>query len=220
MSRNKKEKSAWSEKITFIVGLHGNEHLPVLALDSAGIPHIVGNPKALAEGARWIDFDLNSAFNSQSDKYEARRAQLLLKKIPKKNMVVDFHTSNSANVPFAIVTDKKMIPFALTTGLKHIVHMKYNIKKGGALIDLRDGISIETGKHREAESFYTTLEVVKNVKKGKMFNANVYEVYGKITKPGRYINFRFHRDGFYPVLSGETSYDFLGLKAKKIDYER
>lgn len=204
-------------KIQFVSGMHGNEYMPVLALSSAEIKHVVANPAALAAGKRWIDSDLNSAFGSNKKTYESRRAKEVLEKIPEDSLVIDFHTSDSANVPFAIVTDLHMVPFALTTGLKHVVYMKYSIKKGGALIDFRDGVSVEAGKHKEDKSFHTTLEVVKNVQKKKPFEANVYEVYGKITKPGKYTNFTLHKDGFYPVLSGETSYDFLGLKARKIN---
>lgn len=205
------------KKIIYVAGQHGNEYLPLLALASSGEEFVVGNPRALARGTRWYQSDLNASFGSKKKNYEARRAKELLKHIPKSAQVVDFHTSIAAKVPFVIIVDLAMLSFALTAGVRRIVYMKHNIKKGGALINHRNGISVEVGQDHDKASFEQTLQVVKSVKRGgKVTKPLLYEVYGTITKRGSYTNFKPHKDGFIPVLAGETSYKFYGLKARLV----
>jgi hypothetical protein len=205
------------KKITYTAGLHGNEYMPVLALSSHKMEFLVGNPRALARGVRYCDRDLNASFGTQKQNYESKRAATLLRLIPKQSRVVDFHTSEGANHPFVIIVDTAMLPFARTLGVKRIVYMKHNIKGGRALINYRQGVSVEVGRHHEPQSFDRTIRIVQNVKSGRRLGRpQLYEVYGKITKPGRYINFSKHRDGFIPVLSGEPAYTFYGLKARRV----
>lgn len=203
--------------VTLVAGLHGNEYFPVLALASAGVPFVIGNPKALARGKRFYQSDLNASFGVRGRYYESQRAQEILRHIPKHTKVVDFHTSVAAQKPFVIIVDPKQLPFALTLGIPRIVYMKHNIKKGHALINYRSGASVEVGRDDERQSFERTLKVVESVTRGKQVqNAKLYEVYGKITKKGKYLNFRMHKDGFIPILAGETSYKFYGLKARRV----
>lgn len=204
-----------SQNITFVAGIHGNEQMPVKALSENNIQFILGNPSAYDKNTRFIEHDLNKVFGISNDAYESRRALEILKEIDKCDLVVDFHTTSTTTEPFAIVVDEEMISFAETTSLKYVVVMKYNIKKGGALINYRKGISIETGKHNDKNSYKTTLQVVKNIRIGKKYPIQIYEVYDKIIQPGEYINFQKHKKGFIPVLAGESSYDFYGLKARK-----
>ena len=204
------------KNLYYITAMHGDECMPTLALAATNIPQLIANPKALSIGKRWVDADLNASFGLRAKTYESRRAREVLGQIPKKAIVVDFHTTDTANVPFAIIVDPAMLSLALKTGLRHIVYMKHNIKKGHALINHRNGVSVEAGKHKDAQSFDTTLAVVKNLQRGKLRKAGLYEVYGKLTKPGKYTNFKLHKDGFYPVLAGESSYNFYGLKARKV----
>ena len=152
--------------------------------------------------------------------YEIKRAAELLKRISKSSLVVDFHTT-AALAPFVIICSRKMIPLAAMVGLRHVVIMKYNVKRGHALINYRDGISIETGNHTSKKSYNLTLKIVKNILSGKKHPIKVYEVYDKITEPGRYVNFKKHHGGFIPVLAGEKeytkAYHIYGLKAREID---
>ncbi len=212
-------KKVSSKKIQYVAGMHGNEYMPILALASVKMPHVVANPKALSLGKRWVDVDLNKSFGIENKTYESKRAAEILKEIPEDAQVFDFHTSNSTDVPFAIIVDLAMVPLAQKTGLEHVVYMKYNIKDGHALINYRDGVSMELGRHNGSESFDNTLKVLTNLKHGKKNKIKVYEVYGKITDPGNYKNFKLYKDKeeeFYPIFVGETSYDFIGLKTKKI----
>jgi len=206
------------KNILFVTGMHGNEVIPVFALASQEIPQIVANPKALSLGKRFLDRDLNSSFGIKGDGYEIKRAKEMLGFIPKNSLVVDLHTFSAGSEPFVVIVDKKMIKFACQTGLKRIVLMEHNIKKGNALINHRNGISVEVGNHKNYKSFFTALRVVDKIKAGKAESkgVNLYSVFGIIKKRGKYVNFKQHKDGFIPVLAGEKAYNFYGLKAKKL----
>lgn len=161
--------------------------------------------------------DMNKAFGLKGTSTEEKLARNLLRKIDKRDCVIDLHTCSAKTEPFAIITDLKMLPLAKTLGLKYVVHMKHNIKNGHALIDYRNGVSVETGMHNTQEAFTNTIKVAKNVLLGKVYQVTLLEVFGIITKPGKYVNFQTHKDGYIPVLAGEKAYDFVGLKARFID---
>jgi len=204
-----------SQNVVFVAGIHGNEQMPVKALSENNIQFILGNPKAYEQAIRFIEDDLNSIFGINNNTYESRRALEVLKEIESSDLVVDFHTTSATTEPFAIVVDEKMISFAEKTGLKYVVIMKHNIKEGHALINYRNGISVEVGNHNDKNTYQTTLQIIENIRAGKKHPAQAYEVYDKITEPGDYINFQKHTGGFIPILAGEASYDFYGLKARK-----
>lgn len=203
-------------KIIFVAGLHGNEKMPVKALKENNISFVLGNPRALKKSARFIDCDLNSSFGLRNKSYEAKRAKEILKEIGKNDLTVDFHTTTATTAPFVIITDKKMLSLAAKTGLSKVVLMKHNIKRRRALIDYRNGISIEMGNHKSKKNYSLTLKIARNILSGKKYPVKLFEVYGKITEPGHYHNFKKHSGGFIPVLAGEKAYDFYGLKARLI----
>jgi hypothetical protein len=200
--------------IVFVAGLHGNEQAPVKALEENGTPFVLGNPLACKKSVRYTARDLNASFGVRGSSYEVKRAAAILKKIKATDLVVDFHTTTATTPPFVIIVNPKMIPFAATAGIPRVVLMRHNIKRGHALINYRDGISVEAGNHGSRRSYQCTLQVVKSIVARKPVPVKVYEVYGIITRRGRYRNFRKHPDGFIPVLAGEKAYDFYGLKAR------
>lgn len=206
----------FDKKIFIVAGLHGNEKAPVRALQDKSIDFILGNPKAYEKNIRFIESDLNASFGVTGDKYEEVRAKEILEKIDNDSLVVDFHTTTSVSPAFAIAVDKNMIPLAAMTGLGLVVLMTHNIKDGHALINHRNGISVESGVHGTEESYDTTLRVIENIRSKKYFPVRVFEVYDRLTEPGNYVNFQMHDGGFIPILAGETSYNFYGLKAKEI----
>ncbi|MEW6248984.1 MAG: succinylglutamate desuccinylase/aspartoacylase family protein [Nitrospirota bacterium] len=200
----------------FVTAIHGDEIVPTVCLAENNLPQVVANPKAACLFKRFIDKDLNKSFGSDGNSYEEKRAKELLKIIPQNEIVIDFHTMSAKSDPFVIIVDLEMLPLALTTGLKHVVYMKYNIKEGHSLINYRKGLSIETGNHNTWDAYKSTLSCIKNIQKGKQFKAKIYEVYGIIDKRGKYKNFERCSDGFVPVLAGEKAYNILGLKSKII----
>lgn len=203
--------------IIFVTALHGNETKPTLALASVGVEQIIGNPEAVSKNVRFIEKDLNASFGTRGRTYEEKEAKNLLKHLDKDKYIVDFHTNQSMSQPFAIVVDKKMIEFAKRLGLPKIVYMKFNIKKKHSLIDLREGVSVEVGKHNSIQSIRTTIKVVDNLKRRStiaMRKITLYEVFDIIRKPGEYVNFRMCNEGFVPLFSGRNSYNTYGLKAR------
>ncbi len=207
------------QKIIFVAGLHGNEVASVKALAENNIDFILGNPRAYEQNVRFTEKDLNASFGLQNDSYESRRAVEILGEINQDALVVDFHTTGKEARPFVIIVDEKMISLAERTGLLDVVMMKHNIKKGHALINYRNGISVEAGLYRSEKSYRTTLEVVKNVQDKKKHPIALYEVYDEIKKRGKYENFKMHKDGFIPILANEPEYErrgLFGLKAKKL----
>jgi hypothetical protein len=204
-------------RVHVIAALHGNEKGPVRALEDSDIEFTLGNPKAYAANTRYIDRDLNASFKIQADSsYEAGRASELLNEIHAADLVIDFHTTSAVTRPFVILTDPTMLSYVEYTGLDTAVVMTHNIKAGHALINHRDGFSVEISGYDTPESAETTRKVIEHIQKGERTPFTVYEVFGRISEPGTYENFTYHSDGFYPILVGETSYDFIGLKARKL----
>lgn len=206
------------EKIQFVTGMHGNEPMPVLALASLSVKQIVANPKALSKAVRFVQKDLNASFGTTGNSYEENRAKEILKAISKSSLVIDLHTFTAPSEPFVIIVDLALKEFAASLGFKHVVYMKHNIKKGHALINYRNGVSVELGNHKDSKSFKNAIELVKTIqdKKVKKHKVKFYEVYDIIRKSGKYINFKKHKEGFIPILAGENAYKFPGLKARVI----
>lgn len=207
------------KKYQLITAVHGNEPLPTLALASMGVEQIIANPRALARGVRYTERDLNASFGTSGSTYEEKRSRELKSIIDPKLTVVDFHTFSCESEPFAIVIDLALLPITRMMGVKHVVYMKHNIKKGHALINHFPGVSVEVGSHDDPASFATTQKIVHKIKRGgRATNVRVYEVYGRIEQQGEYCNF-VERDGVVPILYGERAYDgkgFYGLKAREI----
>ncbi len=211
----------------FVTAIHGDEILPALALASVGEAPIIANPQAVSRGIRFIERDLNASFATEGNTIEEQQARKLLETIPTDAFVIDFHTFSCESPPFCIVVDKKNILVASQLGCMHVVYMKHNIKKGHALINVRDGISVEVGKHHDPRSFAETLRIRDRLREqNKAAECTVYEVYDVIARPGDYTNFVVQSEGeeyFYPVLAGEQAYKregIYGLKARKIQYNK
>lgn len=208
-----------NRKIVFVAGIHGNERMPVRALTEAGADFILGSPKAYDLNVRLVEEDLNASFGLLSDSYESKRAAEMLQHINEDALVIDFHTTEAEHTPFVIIVDEKMIPLAERTGIERVVIMRHNIKQGHALINHRNGISIEAGAHTDERSYHTTLDIVNNLSKDTKYPITLYEVYDEITKPGEYINFQQHQAGFVPILANESAYELkglFGLKARRV----
>lgn len=207
------------KKIIFVAGLHGNEKMPVRALTENNIPFVLGNPKACEKNIRFIERDINASFGLSGKEYECIRAEEILNEINEDEFVIDFHTTTNEAQPFVIIIDEKMVPLAKQTGVERVVFMRYNIKKGHALINYRKGISIEVGTHQDQRSYQTTMNIVKNVLNQEKHSVVLYEVYDEIRKSGNYENFQEHKDGFIPILAKEPEYEregLFGLKARKL----
>ena len=215
-----------TERYRYVTALHGNEPKPVLGLEAMGVGQVVANPLALSRGVRFIEKDMNASFGTTGSTYEEIRAREVLVELAEKGekVVIDMHTFSCDSPPFAIVVDEQLIPLASSLGIAHVVYMKHNIKGGHALINHAMGVSVEVGRHDDPESLLRAQELVRRLENGILMpnEANIYEVYGRITEKGEFHNFE-HSSEFVPVLYGEKAYfdqGFYGLKAKKIAERR
>ena len=85
--------------------------------------------------------------------------------------------------------------------------MKHNIKGGHALINHRDGVSVELGEHQDTAAGYELVKtIVQDVGTKKDNVQELYEVYDAITEKGGYENFKLYKNAFIPILAGEVSY--------------
>lgn len=212
-----------NHEFQFVTAIHGNEPLPGRALRDVEESHVVGNPLALLLRRRYVMRDLNASFGTFGLAYEQLRSPVVLRQLNKTDPVIDFHTFSCDSSPFAIVVDLAMMPIAASLGVDHVVYMKHNIKQGHALINYRAGVSVEVGGHKVRSSFDLTKQIVNQLKRDgiKPKPVRIFEVFGRIEKPGNHTNFIESTDGFIPVLYAEQAYikqGFYGLMAREITF--
>lgn len=162
-------------KAIFVVGLHGDEKMPVLAIKkfSPPVEFLVANKLALKKGKRFIEKDLNRVFpGKENGDLEERLAKKILKKLKRqgRRVVIDIHTSSCSTPPFVVITrrTKRHLFLASRTGIERVVFMKKTIASGKALIDhISLGISLEVGKEGLKKTDKMVFMVVKNILQGK-----------------------------------------------------
>ena len=160
------------KKILIVSGTHGNELNPVWAVkkfsnlinssaQSKSFEFILGNPKALEEGLRYIDMDLNRSFNvsktaSNQNYYEINRSEYLINEYgfhgPKScPIVIDLHTTTSCMGTSIVMYGRRQRDFCLAAilqakfGLPIYLHEK-DINQTGFLVEAWPcGLVIEIG---------------------------------------------------------------------------
>jgi len=160
------------KKILIVSGTHGNELNPVWAVKkfrdsintSSQAKHLeftLGNPKAFAEGLRYIDIDLNRSFNvlktaSNENFYEINRSQQLIneyglhgtKSCP---IVIDLHTTTSSMGTSIVMYGRRQRDFCLAAilqakfGLPIYLHEKDKNQTGFLVESWPCGLVIEIG---------------------------------------------------------------------------
>ena len=160
------------KKILIVSGTHGNELNPVWAVkkfrnlistspQSKSFEFTLGNPKALEEGLRYIDIDLNRSFNisknsSNQNFYEINRSEYLINEYgfqgPKScPIVIDLHTTTSCMGTSIVMYGRRQKDFCLAAilqakfGLPVYLHEK-DINQTGFLVEAWPcGLVIEIG---------------------------------------------------------------------------
>ena len=160
------------KKILIVSGTHGNELNPVWAVkkfsnlinssaQTKSFEFILGNPKALEEGLRYIDMDLNRSFNvsktaSNQNYYEINRSEYLINEYgfhgPKScPIVIDLHTTTSCMGTSIVMYGRRQRDFCLAAilqakfGLPIYLHEK-DINQTGFLVEAWPcGLVIEIG---------------------------------------------------------------------------
>ena len=167
------------KKILIVSGTHGNELNPVWAVKkfrnlintsqkSVSLEFTLGNPKALEEGLRYIDVDLNRSFNvlktsSNQKFYEINRADYLINKYGCQGsepcpIVVDLHTTTAGMGTSIVMYGRRFKDFCLAAllqnkfGLPIYLHEKDKVQTGFLVEAWPCGLVIEIGA--VAQNFY------------------------------------------------------------------
>ncbi len=232
-------------KIAIICCLHGNEKygLDVVRELPYSLPFFIGNKKAMIEGKRFIDSDLNRCFPGKlNGNYEEKRACELVESLKDFDYVIDLHSSSNNCPLFGIITKPNIekINLAKSLGLKKLVIMPKHIANGKALIDfVKCGISLEIGPHERSENVEEVTEKILNLIENKLTqeSIDIFEVISVIKKEveGEILikNFekvnhkdilirgntnQFAESDFIPILVNEESYgNILCLSVKQVN---
>ncbi len=159
-------------KILIVSGTHGNELNPVWAVKKFknlihsssrkhGCEFILGNPKALEAGLRYIDVDLNRSFNVPKNEYnknfyEINRSEYLINEYGSKGnkscpIVIDLHTTTSSMGTSIVMYGRRLKDFCLAAilqskfGLPIYLHEKDKNQTGFLVEAWPCGIVIEIG---------------------------------------------------------------------------
>ena len=160
------------KKILIVSGTHGNELNPVWAVEkfrnlintssqSKHLEFILGNPKALEKGLRYIDVDLNRSFNvlktaSNQNFYEVNRSEYLINEYGFQGtkacpIVVDLHTTTSCMGTSIVMYGRRQRDFCLAAilqakfGLPIYLHEKDKNQTGFLVESWPCGLVIEIG---------------------------------------------------------------------------
>ncbi len=231
-------------------GVHGDETAAVEALEklrssdiefSKAVKTILVNEKALGEGSRFIDRDLNRCFpgDVSSEEHEERLAAELLGELDGLK-VIDMHTTSSKHSPFIIVGNPVDgdVEMARSTGIDKLIDMTYveggignhingvvveSTKGPNAAKELFDILTnflaaegvIDSEFEKNRPEFYKVYDMQEG--SNYEFTAKNFEkveageVYAE--KPGE--SLRAERS-FYPVLMSTDGYEsMIGFKADK-----
>lgn len=231
-------------KIAVVCCLHGTEPygLEVVKRLPVFISSFVGNQKALNEGKRFIEADLNRSFPGNTfGGHEDKLAYDLYNKLKEFDCVIDLHSSSNNCPLFGIITNtnKDKIELAKKLGLKKLVIMTESIASGRALIDFVNcGISLEIGPHNRVKNIDEVSGLIKNLIENKNYSEDIeiYKVFKIVKKKKDNIlitNFESIKNGqiiaedftgkqtsdeeFTAVLVNEEAYEeILCLAARKI----
>lgn len=232
-------------KLIFTVGIHGDEHSPILAAQNKLSPNqfIVCHLQALSKNVRFIETDLNRSFpGSKSGNLEHKIAFKLSKKFSNRQ-VIDLHTATCAAPPFIILTKitAKHLELSRKTGINKLVIMNRDFGAGKSLIDFVPvGISIESGREKSPKTQLIIEKIIDRSLSQKIISKNLlfFQIFKTLTKSnfGEFLipnlrPFKLVTAGtqitnlgkvaetdFYPVLPRSKNYpNFLCLMAKKIN---
>lgn len=183
---------------------------------------IKANKNASKENKRFLDADLNRVFPGKKEgNREEKLAYMLTDFLSKMDFVLDLHTTPAITEPFFIITkkDQSIIDKINKRGIKKLCIMSPEVASGKALIDYCKGVSLEINKNDDMNLITPAiLRLIRDEKTSENFE--VFEVIDIIRKEIFGVrNFEKNKligTDLYPVLYGETDYDFVCLAAKKM----
>lgn len=225
-------------RILIIAATHGNELLGIklyqrlLQKHSILLEHIdfiIGNPRAFAARARYIECDLNRSYQSNGMRYEERRARDIKRRIATfhPDIVLDMHTTTCAQPDCLIVADTNGTMRRRFLRASHVdtvleVHslndiagvgdnvVGYEVPNAHITPSLLDAIITDLQRFIDNEDCSATKHLFKMT--DKIYKEDVTDEQAKT-----FVNFTMHKLGFVPIMTGENSYkkqtDYLGFKA-------
>lgn len=206
----------------FIGGTHGDEPIGVdvlreLERTTPDLHWIVGNPKALEQGTREFEGDLNRSApgDASSPRYAERRAAEILSSAQPYGSVVDIHGTSSAADIFIIITHPCPETFALAAcfDIQNVVIWPSITPdlKGPLSESLPCAIEIECGPKQASETRQRLKEVLEaylsesKPKRTQYF----FEAYGTLeladipSSLQEFSSCEARGEQFYPLLVGE-----------------
>lgn len=231
------------KKILLIIATHGDEKIGLEIIKGLkkqknidAVDYLIANPRALASGVRFIDYDLNRAYPGDKDSllYEKRRAAEILEKAREYQYVIDLHEASHGSDDFIILPRESRGNFPLELiNLKTVLF--WPDPKGPLGDVLENAIELEFGMKNKnrAEVVARATEIIVDFITAASSQGNIkaekkdfYQVYGKLVKgekkiePGQLIDFSraiIEGEEFYPLLTGQYLKDkILCYKMKKI----
>lgn len=239
---------------TVVGGIHGDEPCGKNAIEKfltedwdikKPVKFIIANEKALAEGTRYIDWDLNRSFpgDERSHIHEERLAAEIMEEV-QDTKVLDIHSTKSFDQPFSTFSRMNKVTYNLmrSAGVERGIYFSPN---EGSLNEQQDGIVVEAGHQGSDKASENAYKVLVNFLASEgVIDADfertepeLFKYYHTIKKGGKAFtaqNFRLVKKGevfakkgarelradedFYPVLMSTNGYeDILSHKARKID---
>jgi hypothetical protein len=240
--------------VAVVAAIHGDEPCGVRAIErllardptfTRPVAFVVANERALRQGRRCLDEDLNRAFpgSPTADTHEGRLAAALLEEL-EGHEVVTLHASTATPDPFALVQrlDATTRRMACGTGVERVVDISH---VDGGLEAFVDGVAVECGLMGTDAAARTALEVLEQFLVSRdalpgtlpTVGPDLFCVFDRVSGPDlSFLGANFERvdageafarrpDGdlvradepFYPVLMSTEGYDdMLGFRALRV----
>lgn len=234
-------------KILFIAGTHGNEEFAIdvmrrvedtYAKDTYGYDWIIGNPRAVEKGVRFIEKDLNRSApgDLKSSVYEERRAAEIVHMSARYDFVIDIHgtSTDCGMVKIIPYPSRRNVALAQTIPLpRNVIWYSDSSQVAGPLVQFTHcpGVEIECGPKADDRTARELQQLVESILKA---NANetfttaapieqsFYTVYGYVKGDldESLHDFELANRGgesFFPFLSRNQYIDKTCYKMRKVD---
>lgn len=148
---------------------HGNEpfgarliqELQGNFLQDASLKMIVANPRALKQNVCYVEQNMNQAYNSKLDTYEAKRAKTIGKLAKNYEYLIDVHTTTSMIPPTLIVADLSHTTLRIinTLPFEHVVYFDHFLTANSLIGEHRGSVTFEVPTSY-AEEHFTALKQI------------------------------------------------------------
>ena len=238
-------------EFTVMGSIHGDEPAGKKAIEEflaeerefrRPVQFVIANEKALNEGERFLESDLNRSFPGDQDSefYEERLAAEITE-VVKDTKLLDVHTTHSYPLPFATCSslEDDIVDMIESAGVKNAVYFPGD---DGTVTEYTEGMVVETGFQGTRQAVENAKGVIKNFLilqgavegEARRSNPQIFEVTDTVDGDWEFLaeNFKKVEKGqiyavkgeeeleaketFYPVLMSTNGYDgTLGYQARR-----